>query len=70
MSSAEDVKTIVNRAELADLFGVSLPTIDSWVRKGCPVVERGGRGREWQFHVSEIFNWRILHEVTARVAAR
>jgi phage terminase Nu1 subunit (DNA packaging protein) len=70
MSDTEEVKTIVNRAELANLFEVSLPTIDAWVRNGCPVVERGGRGREWKFHVPEIFNWRIMREVTARLVAR
>jgi phage terminase Nu1 subunit (DNA packaging protein) len=69
MSDTDEVKTIVNRAELASLFEVSLPTVDAWVRKGCPVVERGGRGREWKFHFSEVFNWRVLHEVTTRLVA-
>lgn len=70
MSDDEEVKTIVNRAELAALFEVSLPTVDSWVRKGCPVVERGGRGREWQFHVSEISNWRIERAIIERLTGR
>ena len=38
---------VVNRADLANINGVSLPTIDDWVRRGCPVMQRGARGRAW-----------------------
>ncbi|MBY6056772.1 terminase small subunit [Leisingera daeponensis] len=48
----------VNRAELAEFNGVSLPTIDEWVRRGCPVVQRGGRGRAWIFNTAEVRSWR------------
>ncbi|TLP67099.1 terminase small subunit [Parasedimentitalea maritima] len=48
----------VNRTELAEINGVSLPTVESWVRRGCPVVQRGGRGRAWQFNTAEVRNWR------------
>lgn len=47
----------VNRAGLAEIFGVSMPTVDSWVRGGCPVVKRGGRGMEWQFDTAAIAVW-------------
>lgn len=46
-----------NRAGLADIFGVSLPTVDAWVRAGCPVVQRGGRGVEWTFNSAEVARW-------------
>lgn len=69
MSDHEECSPVVNRAELATIFEVSLPTVDAWVRKGCPVVERGGRGRDWQFYCPDVFNWRVLSEVAARVAA-
>lgn len=49
----------VNRAALASTFGISLPTVDEWVSHGCPVVERGGRGREWRFDTAAVFRWRI-----------
>lgn len=49
---------IVNRSGLSEVFGVSLPTIDEWVRRGCPVVERGGRGRQWQFNTARVRSWR------------
>ena len=47
----------VTRQALADVFGVSLPTIDAWVRKGCPFVEKGGRGQEWQFNTAQVSKW-------------
>lgn len=49
---------IVNRQELAEINGVSLPTIDDWVRRKCPVVQRGGRGRAWQFNTADVRSWR------------
>jgi len=49
---------ILNRCEIAEIFGRSLPTIDNWVRLGCPFVERGERGREWQFNSADVLDWR------------
>lgn len=48
----------VNRAQLADFEGVSLVTIDNWVRAGCPVMRRGSRGVEWQFNSADVRKWR------------
>ena len=47
----------VNRAELAEILGVSLPTITSKVSKGMPFEQRGGRGREWTFDTAAVFEW-------------
>lgn len=47
----------VTRQGVADIFGVSLPTVDSWVRAGCPYNQKGGRGQEWQFNTSQIAKW-------------
>lgn len=47
----------VNRSELAEVFGKSLPTISTWVTKGCPVVERGRRGKEWTFDTAAVADW-------------
>lgn len=49
---------IANRAQLAEMFGVSLPTVDRWVTSGCPVVQRGGRGVEWKFDTAAVSKWR------------
>lgn len=60
----------VTRQALADVFGVSLPTIDAWVRKGCPFVEKGGRGQEWKFNTAQVSTWlrdRDVEEATGDI---
>jgi phage terminase Nu1 subunit (DNA packaging protein) len=47
----------VNRAELADILGCSLPTITSKVQRGMPYLQRGQRGKEWAFDTADVFNW-------------
>jgi len=49
---------VVSRAELAEFFGVSLTTIDHWVRSGAPFVTRGGPGRQWAFNTADVAAWR------------
>lgn len=49
---------ILNRTELADHLGLAMPTIDDWIRRGCPVVERGGRGKAWKFNSADVRQWR------------
>ena len=48
----------VNRKQLADVFGISLPTVDAWVRSGCPFDQEGGRGKEWIFDTADVMRWR------------
>ena len=52
-------ETEMNRAEVAEFYGASLPTIDAWVRKGCPYIEKGSRGRPYRFNLGEVMEWRI-----------
>jgi terminase small subunit / prophage DNA-packing protein len=54
---------ILNKADLASLHGVSLPTIDSWIRKGCPFTQRGSKGKEWQFDSAAIVEWLLTKAV-------
>ncbi|WP_063888175.1 terminase small subunit [Burkholderia ubonensis] len=49
---------VVNRADLAEIHGVALTTIDAWVRAGCPVLQRGSRGIEWAFNTADVARWR------------
>ena len=58
----------VNRADLASLCSVSLPTVDSWVEKGCPYIERGSKGREWKFDSAVVIEWRIQRAVENAVS--
>lgn len=39
------------------MFGVSMPTIDAWVRNGLPAVTRGGPGVQWVFDTAEVARW-------------
>lgn len=48
----------LNRADTADLFGIAKTTLDDWVRRGCPVVQRGSRGKAWQFSSADVSRWR------------
>lgn len=49
---------IVNRNELSEIHGVSLPTISAWVRRGCPAQQKGARGKEWKFDTADVARWR------------
>ena len=59
MARADSLKKgqVVTRSGLADLFGMSLPTVDGWVRSGCPFIQRGGRGKEWSFNTADVSKW-------------
>lgn len=48
---------IVNRQGLADVLGKSLPTIDRYVREGCPVKTQGRKGIQWEFNVPDVVDW-------------
>ncbi|MCJ2111919.1 terminase small subunit [Methylobacterium sp. E-025] len=47
----------VNRKQVASHYGISLPTVDAWVRKGCPFVTRGSKGVEWEFDLAAVQDW-------------
>jgi phage terminase Nu1 subunit (DNA packaging protein) len=57
---------LCNRSRLALLLGVSLTTIDRWVKDGMPYLQRPApksdreapaAKREWVFDIAEIFAW-------------
>ncbi|WP_127110398.1 terminase small subunit [Pararhodobacter zhoushanensis] len=60
MTNRRQTGRIVNRTGLAELFGVAMPTIDHWIRNGCPVEKRGGKGREYEFNTAAVATWREL----------
>jgi phage terminase Nu1 subunit (DNA packaging protein) len=49
---------LVNKPQLATIFNKSLYTIDAWLRRGMPFVERGDKTTEWKFDSGEVGNWR------------
>lgn len=48
-----------NKAMLAGWFGVSVPSVDGWLRRGCPYVQKGDKGRPWVFDLLEVSRWRF-----------
>ena len=48
---------IVNRQELSQAMGVSLPTVDRWIRDGCPCKQRGAKGVPWGFNLPDVVAW-------------
>lgn len=52
----------VGKGELAELLDVSDTTVDRWIRRGCPVHTKGGRGRAYTFDLGAVFEWRLAHE--------
>ena len=48
----------LNRAELADFFGVAKTTVDDWIRRGCPALEKSkGKGSSWRFSSAQVSSW-------------
>lgn len=58
MSTRKGRGQILNRTSMADYLGIAMPTLDEWVRRGCPCKERGGRGKQWQFNSADVQRWR------------
>lgn len=54
---------IANRTQLADIFGVAKTTVDAWVSKGCPVVEKGGKGTPSKYDTADVYRWLTLGRV-------
>ena len=50
---------IGSKANCAEFFCVSLPTIESWIRKGMPVVQRGAKGVAWSIDLCAAAEWRF-----------
>lgn len=50
---------LLNRAEVAEVFGYSLPTVDTWIKDGLPSRQQGRKGVEWQFDSAEVHSWLV-----------
>jgi len=48
----------LNRSKMADHLGIAMTTMDDWVKRGCPVISRGGRGVQWKFNSAAVRAWR------------
>lgn len=50
---------IVNRAQLAEIFGVNVSTIDAWVRRGMPISKKSGKGTPSEYDSAICIEWRV-----------
>ena len=48
-----------NKAEVSEFFGVTMATVDNWVRSGCPILQRGSRGVSWELDLLDVAKWRF-----------
>jgi terminase small subunit / prophage DNA-packing protein len=53
---------IVNRQELAEMFGYSLPTISAWTADGMPVETAGSRGKQFEYDTEKCLKWLLTRE--------
>ena len=61
----------VTRSGLALIMGVSLPTIDNWLARDCPVMSRpGDETRSYEFDTAAVIRWRIKEAVRAVLQRR
>jgi hypothetical protein len=47
-----------NKAQAAQFFDITLPTLERWLREGAPVVQRGSRGISWILDLRQIAQWK------------
>lgn len=48
---------LVGKQEIADIYGTTIVTVTEWIRRGCPVVQTGGKGIEWKINTYEVSAW-------------
>lgn len=47
----------VGKREIAEIFGVADTTVDQWIRRGCPILQRGAKGIQWQINTADVSEW-------------
>lgn len=50
-------KRKANKAEVAEWFGVSVNSVDAWIRSGFPYLAKGGVGACWVFDLRAVAEW-------------
>jgi phage terminase Nu1 subunit (DNA packaging protein) len=62
----------VGKREIAEIFGVADTTVDQWIRRGCPIVQRGAKGIQWQINTADVAEWlkqRAIEDVSGDTLA-
>ena len=55
--------TIVNKAALSVLIGISQETLTQWQKSGLPMVYHAGRGGSNQYDTAQVIAWMIERKV-------
>jgi phage terminase Nu1 subunit (DNA packaging protein) len=58
---------ILNKREVAEIFGVSPQAVDGWLGRGCPYLEKGAPGVGYQFDTADVAEWRQEQAVTKAI---
>lgn len=53
---------VLNKRDLADFFGVSIPTLDAWISAGLPAMTEGTNGRSYEFQASVAWAWKCSRD--------
>lgn len=56
----------VNRGQLADILGISHPTVTAWVREGMPYTREGSRSAEWEFETRPAIEWMAANKLSLK----
>lgn len=56
---ADTDRVLVNRNGIAQVLGVSTPTVTKYVEQGLPVHQRGSRGVAWEFDAGNCVAWML-----------
>lgn len=60
---------LLNRRDLAALFGVHMQTVTKWERDGLPVAQRGRKGRASLYREGQVRAWLTAREEAAKTGA-
>src|ERR1041384_2480644 len=61
---AKSPRRLVSLTETEELLGVSKNTVKGWVRRGCPIPERGAKLTAWKIDLGLLLEWRVNNSVT------
>jgi len=59
---------VVNKSRMADILGVSLKTIDDWVRRGAPVLVHGTNGVSYDIDAMAFIEFVRAHRAGMSIA--
>jgi phage terminase Nu1 subunit (DNA packaging protein) len=55
---------VATKVAVAEFFGVSPNAVEGWVRRGCPVMERGDLRKSYKFDLLKVAEWRFKPDQT------